>query len=174
MLGKMLFGCFFGILLLPLNLWAAIEDCDSLVTTDGKVYMVHSAYISKGKLLFINCYDPNLREISLPLEMVERVGKERNIRERFVPTIDPLMAQEKSVRKLTGIGMIMLITAVLTPIGFLLLVVGAAKSERILRQLKLQPDHPKAKYLRKVAKNSIFLCWLLVFILVFLYLVVVL
>lgn len=147
-----------------LSATAICTDCDSLVTKSGKVYMVHSPYIIKDKLKFIMCNDSSEREVSMPLRKVYRVGKNVVLDEYLHPKEDPLLTEGGSIKKWISIGMFLLITVILTPAGYLLLVIGFLKSERLLRKLKKQEDHPDAEALKKLAKRSILIAWILMFL----------
>lgn len=148
------------LLLSPLRLLADVEpsECDTLFTTDGKVYWVRIYDINQNQVEFSTCDAPDDERFTLSMTRVKRVGlnPQGMYTQEVNNKVDPLVKLAKKANNQAIIGAIcVFLLSFLGVPALVFMILGIVNGEKALRLLDKQKDHPQASRIRKRSRTAV-------------------
>lgn len=152
-------------------------DCDTLFTSDGKVYFVRIYDVNKKMVEFSTCDAPEEERFTLSMAKVKRVGfnSEGEYTQDLKQQVDPLvkLSKKASLQSIFGAGGVYLLSIFGLP-GLVFLILGIVNGEKALRKLEKQKDHPQASLIRKRSRTAVMVGMLCIIIPIAIYLLLLL
>lgn len=131
--------------------------CDTLITVEGKIYLVSNIEEHWKEIYFSPCDDAT-RVHAMPKDRVASIKKAKIPVVPVLPKVKtPIDSASRMVNRTVGLGVIALcctLTVVLYPVGFIMGLLAMHKATKRLRSLK---KHPNYKTLRRELRLAMLL-----------------
>lgn len=146
------------------------NDCDTLFTKDGKMYLITYHGETNTLLEYSLCNDSTNQHYTLPKKNVKRIGFVGGVKKQKKTDfeLDPLEKLAKTAMIFSVAGAAG--SLVMGILGFGFMIAGTIRGEKALRKLKDAGTHPSEKTIKKHARTAVIVPFLTCFASIALYL----
>lgn len=148
--------------------------CDTLFTTDGKMYLVRLLGESNGEIRFTLCDDASGVPYALALSKVQRTSRPASSPAPIDPDepdfSDPLVRKARTAALLGVLASVLIFTVYFSLPALIFAILAVVNGEKLLRKMD-HTTHAWSRYIRRKARRAVFagmLAFMLPFLLYFL------